>query len=76
MLRYTLWAKNLADIALSYIYIFFGIYIQLYTYVQTFTYVQNLLYYWVICGSAEQPLQAPGGRALNQPRPHPSGKIV
>ena len=26
--------------------------------------------------SAEQPLQVPGGRALNQPRPHPSGKIA
>ena len=25
--------------------------------------------------SAEQPLQVPGDRALNQPKPHPSGKI-
>ena len=32
--------------------------------------------YWATGGSAEQPLQAPGDRALNQPRPHPSGHIL
>ena len=40
-----------------------------------FTYVQNLLPPWVICGSAEQPLQVPGDRAQSQPKPHPSDKI-
>ena len=31
---------------------------------------------WATGGSAEQPLQVPGDRALNQSKPHPSGKIV
>ena len=30
--------------------------------------------FWATGGSAEQPLQVPGGRALSQPMPHPSGK--
>ena len=48
----------------------------LYIYVQLFTYVQISSVPWATGGSVEQSLQAPGGRALNQPRPHPSGKIV
>ena len=31
---------------------------------------------WATGGSAEQPLQVPGGRAPNQPRPHPLVKIA
>ena len=49
---------------------FFKIYIQLFTYVQ----VSSMS--WVTGGSAEQPLQVPCGRALNQPRPDSSDKIV
>ena len=49
---------------------------KLSTYVQLLIYVQNLLYFGVICGSAEQPLQAPDGRALNQPKPHPPDRTV
>ena len=49
----------------------FFCYVQVFTYVQIFTSVQQ-----ISSISAEQPLQVPGGRALNQPRPHPSGKIV
>ena len=41
-----------------------------------FTYVQISSISWTIGGYAEQPQQVPGGRALNQFRPHPSGKIV
>ena len=37
---------------------------------------KELLHFCIICGSAEQPLQVPDGRALSQPMPHPSGKIV
>ena len=42
-----------------------------------FTYLQISSRSWVVVGgSAEQPLQNPNGRALNQPRPHPSDKTV
>ena len=44
--------------------------------VQLFTYVQISPMFWVAGGSTEQPLQALGGRALNQPKPHPSDRIV
>ena len=50
-------------------------YVQLLTYVQLFTYVQISSLSWAIGGSAEQPLQVPGGKAMSQPMPHPSGKI-
>ena len=40
------------------------------------TYLQISSRSWFIGESAEQPLQDPSGRALNQPRPHPSDKIV
>ena len=50
--------------------IFYSIYAQLFTYVQ----VSSIT--WATGGSAEQPLQVPGDRALNQPKPHPSLKIV
>ena len=59
-----------------FLLLFLLIYIYIYIYIYTlFTYLQNLLSPWVICGSAEQPLQVPGGRALSQPMPHPSGKL-
>ena len=45
-------------------------------YVHPFTYVQVSSIPWATCGSAEQPLQVPGDRALNQLKPHPSGRIV
>ena len=32
--------------------------------------------YRPVGGSAEQPPQDPGGRALSRPKPHPSDKIV
>ena len=41
-----------------------------------FTYLQISSRSRFIGESAEQPLQDPNGRALNQPRPHPSDKIV
>ena len=44
--------------------------------IHIFTYFQHLLPSWVICGSAEQPLQVPGDRAQSQPKPHPSDKIM
>ena len=31
---------------------------------------------WTTGGSAEQPLQVPGGRALSQPKPRPSDRTV
>ena len=31
---------------------------------------------WATAGSAEQPLQVPGDRALNQLKSHPSSKIA
>ena len=49
---------------------------NIYTYVQLFTYVQISSRYWSVGRSAEQPLQGPDGRALNQPKPHPSSRIV
>ena len=58
------------------IYLFIFFYIYVYIYVQLFTYVQISSIPWATGVSAEQPLQVPGGRALNQLRPHPSGKIV
>ena len=39
-------------------------------------YIQDSSKPWATGGSAEQPLQVPGDRALNQPKPHPSGKIA
>ena len=55
----------------------FFLLIYIYIYIYTlFTYVQNLFYFWATCGSAEQPLQVPGGKALSQTKPHPSDKSV
>ena len=54
----------------------FFLYIQLFTYVHYLYIDTESPLFWVICGSAEQPLQVPDGRALSQPRPHPSDKIV
>ena len=55
---------------------FFNYMCNIYTYVQLFFYVQITSRYWPVGGSAEQPLQGPDGRALNQPKPHPSSRIV
>ena len=48
----------------------------IYIYVQLLAYVQISSITWVTGGSAEPPLPAPDGRALNQPKPHPSDRIV
>ena len=58
-----------------HIYNYLHNYVQLFTYVQLSTYVQISSMFWATGGSA-QPLQAQGGRALSQPKPHPSDKIV
>ena len=50
---------------------FFCIYICTTIYICT-----SLLKPWATGGSAEQPLQVPDGRALNQPKFHPLGRIV
>ena len=45
-------------------------------YIYTIYICTNLLPDLATGGSVEQPLQVPGGKARNQPKPHPSGKIV
>ena len=47
----------------------------LYNYVQKIHIYTYLLNTKVTGGSAEPPLQDRGEKALNQPKPHPSGKI-
>ena len=48
---------------------------NIYKYVPLFTYVQISSKYQSVGGSAEQPQQDQDGRALNQPKPHPSDRI-
>ena len=36
----------------------------------------NLLNLRATCGSAEQPIPSPIGKALSQPKPHPSDRTV
>ena len=48
---------------------------NIYKYVQVFTYVQISSRYQSVGGSAEQPQPVQDGRALSQPKPHPSGRI-
>ena len=55
---------------LKYIYTIYKNNCTLYTYVQISS---NL---WDVGGSVEQPPPVPDGKALNQPKPHPSDKIV
>ena len=40
-----------------------------------YNYLQVSSRYWSVGGSAEQPQQGPDGRALSQPKPHPSDRI-
>ena len=47
---------------------------NIYKYVPLFTYVQISSKYQSVGGSAEQPQQDQDGRALNQPKPHPSDR--
>ena len=48
---------------------------NIYKYVQVFTYVQISSRYQSVGGSAEQPQPVQDGRALSQPKPHPSDRI-
>ena len=48
---------------------------NIYKYVQVFTYVQLSSRYQSVGGSAEQPQLVRDGRALSQPKPHPSDRI-
>ena len=48
---------------------------NIYKYVQLCTYVQISSRYQSVGGSAEQPQQDQDGRALSQPKPHPSDRI-
>ena len=48
---------------------------NIYKYVHLFTDVQISSKSPSVGGSAEQPQQGQGGRALNQPKPHPSDRI-
>ena len=48
----------------------------MYIYNYLHNYVQVSSKPWPTDGSAEQPLQVPCDRALNQSKPHPSGRIV
>ena len=48
---------------------------NIYRYVQVFTYVHLSSRYRSVGGSAEQPRPVQDGRALSQPKPHPSGRI-
>ena len=56
---------------------FFGLF---YLYLCTSIYIMyictHLLITGLVGGSAEQPLLAPNGTALNQPKPDPSNRIV
>ena len=59
-----------------FIYLLFLNYMcNVYKYVQLFTYVQISSRYQSVGGSAEQPQQDEDGRALSQPKPHPSDRI-
>ena len=60
----------------GFFWVFFHYMCNIYTYVQLFFYVQISSRCWPVGGSAEQPLQGPDGRAPNQPKPHPSSRIV
>ena len=48
---------------------------NIYEYVQLITDVQISSRYQSVGGSAEQPQQDQDGRALSQPKPHPSDRI-
>ena len=48
---------------------------NIYKYVQVFTYVHLSSKYQSVGGSAEQPQLVRDGRALSQPKPHPSDRI-
>ena len=51
-------------------------FLMLLNYIYTIYIFTNLLWVPFIGGSAGQPPPDPNGRALSQPRPHPSDKIV
>ena len=44
--------------------------------IYTYMYIRIFPGKWATGRSTEQPLPGPYGRALNQPKPHPSDKIV
>ena len=61
--------------------VFFLISLLFYIYIYKIMYNYLHMYkissmFWATGGSAEQPLQVPGGRALSQPMLHLSGKIA
>ena len=58
-----------------FFFFFFNYMCNIYKYVQVFTYVQISSRYRFAGGSAEQPQPDQDGRALSQPRPHPSDRI-
>ena len=60
---------------MSEFFLFIYLFIFAFNYVQTIYIYTYLLNTKVTGGSAEQPLQDPGERAQNQPKPHPSSRI-
>ena len=64
------------DFFFFFFFFFLPNYVHVYKNVQLTSYVQISSRYLPVGGSAEQPQQDPDGRAQNQPKPHPSGKIA
>ena len=69
--------KNLPKEAChSFFFVFFLMLLNYIYYLHKSKYVQVSSLSWATGGSAEQPLQVPGGKVRSQPKPHPSSKIV
>ena len=66
--------KNLPKEVRPSFFFFFFFFFCFLTICVLFTYVQIFSIYWSIGGSAEQPQPDPDGKALSQPKPHPSSK--
>ena len=62
-------------IIIFFVCVFLNYMCNIYKYVLLFTYVQISSRYQSVGGSAEQPQQDQDGRALSQPKPHPSDRI-